>query len=43
MLNTNYCHSDLQQNNKKAAILTEFTDYGFSRYSEFVKKNTFVA
>jgi hypothetical protein len=38
MLNTNYCHSDLQQNNKKAAILTEFTDYCFSRYCEF-KKN----
>jgi hypothetical protein len=31
MQNTNYCGSDLAQNNKRAAILTEFTDYCFSR------------
>jgi hypothetical protein len=31
MQNTNYCTADMTQNNKRAAILTEFTDYCFSR------------
>jgi hypothetical protein len=31
MMNTNYCAADLQNNNKRAAILSEFVDFAFSR------------
>jgi hypothetical protein len=31
MMNTNYCSADLQGNTKRAAILTEFVDFAFSR------------
>jgi hypothetical protein len=31
MQNSNCCAADLAQNNKRAAILTEFTDYCFNR------------
>jgi hypothetical protein len=31
MMNTNYCAADLQGNNKRAAVLSEFVDFAFSR------------
>jgi hypothetical protein len=31
MMNTNYCAADLQGNNKRAAVLSEFVDFVFSR------------
>ena len=31
MVNSNYCQADLGQNTRRAAILTEFSDYVFGR------------